>query len=150
VSSCGLLGVLWPCGCFVVAGAGFEAAVQDADEPVGQLAQRGVVFGAAGFELVVVGPGAGGSVERAEGLGHEGVDEPVVVHESGEDDLFLAGGAGDRAGAGVVLPGLRVGVPLSKPERFAFLDPSREYPGRANGVLICVGASYCPAVESFV
>jgi hypothetical protein len=51
MSSCGVFGVLWPCGGFVVAGPGFEAAVEDAHEPVGELAQRGVVFSAAGFEL---------------------------------------------------------------------------------------------------
>ena len=48
MSSGELLGVVRPGGCLVVEGAGFEAAVQDADEPVGELAQRGVVFGAAG------------------------------------------------------------------------------------------------------
>jgi hypothetical protein len=45
--------------CFVVEGAAFEAAVEDADEPVGQLAREGVVFGAAGSEPVVVGARAG-------------------------------------------------------------------------------------------
>jgi len=49
-----------PGGGFVVAGAGFQAAVDDADEPVDQLAQCGVVFDAAGFELVVVDACAGG------------------------------------------------------------------------------------------
>ena len=39
--------------------------MQDADEPVGELAQRGVVFGAAGSLPVVVGAGAGGGVECA-------------------------------------------------------------------------------------
>ena len=87
--SSGVLNRVGPCGRFVVAGPGFEAAVQDADESVGELAECGVVFGAAGFELVVVGTGAGGGVERAEGLGHEGVDEPIIVHKTGEDDLFL-------------------------------------------------------------
>jgi hypothetical protein len=52
MSSCGVLDVVRPYGRFVVAGAGFEAAVQDAHKPVGELAQRGVMVGAAGFELV--------------------------------------------------------------------------------------------------
>jgi hypothetical protein len=29
-------------------------------------------------------------------LGHEGVDEPVMVHISGDHGLLCAGGAGDR------------------------------------------------------
>jgi hypothetical protein len=49
----------WPGGCFVVVGAGFEAAVQDADEAVGQLAQCGVVAEAAGALPVVAGAGSG-------------------------------------------------------------------------------------------
>jgi hypothetical protein len=53
MSSRSLIDTVRPCGRFVVAGTGFEAAVQDADESVGELAQRGMVFGAAGFELVV-------------------------------------------------------------------------------------------------
>ena len=48
-----------PGGCLVVEGAGFEAAVEDADEPVGELAQGSVVLGAAGALGVVEGPGAG-------------------------------------------------------------------------------------------
>ena len=62
MSSCGLdflLSVLGPGGGLVVTGAGFQAAVQDADEPVGELAQGGWVAGPAGAELVVVGAGAG-------------------------------------------------------------------------------------------
>ena len=51
--------VVAPGGVFVVAGAGFQAAVQDAHQSVAQLAQCSVVPGAAGPELVVVGPGAG-------------------------------------------------------------------------------------------
>jgi hypothetical protein len=47
----------WPGGCFVVAGAGFEAAVQDAGEAVAELAEGGVVTGAAGALLVVAGAG---------------------------------------------------------------------------------------------
>ena len=47
--------VLRPGGRLVVAGAGLEAAVQDADEPVGELAQGGIVPGAAGALEIVVG-----------------------------------------------------------------------------------------------
>jgi hypothetical protein len=56
-SSCGELvrGVLRPGDCLVVGGAGFEAAVEDADEPVAELAERGVVAGAAGALAVVIG-----------------------------------------------------------------------------------------------
>jgi hypothetical protein len=43
MSSGSLLGVMRPCGRFVVAGAGFEAAVQDAHEPVSALPQGGIV-----------------------------------------------------------------------------------------------------------
>jgi hypothetical protein len=46
-------------GGLVVEGAGFEAAVQDADEPAGELAECGVVSGAAGAFGVVEGAGAG-------------------------------------------------------------------------------------------
>src|ERR1035438_6061304 len=93
-----------PGGFLAVESAGFEAAVQDADEAVRELAEGGVVVGTAGSLLVVVGAGAGRGLERSEGLGHESVDEPVVVDVPGEGDLPLAGGAGDRAGRGVVLP----------------------------------------------
>jgi hypothetical protein len=51
--------VVGPGGVLVVEGAGFEAAAEDADEPVGQLAEGGVVALAAAAELVVVGAGAG-------------------------------------------------------------------------------------------
>ncbi len=54
-----ILMVVRPGGGLVVGGAGLEAAVQDADEPVGELAQRGVVAEPAGAVLVVVGAGAG-------------------------------------------------------------------------------------------
>src|SRR6516225_7707426 len=101
-----------PGGGLVVEGAGFEAAVQDADEPVGDLAQGGVVLGAAGAFGVVESPGAGRGAEGGEGLGHERVGEPVVADEPGGDDLLLARGAGERRGGGVVLAGLAAGIPV--------------------------------------
>src|SRR5213592_3182318 len=105
-----VLGVVGPRGVFVVVRAGLEAAVQDADEPVGELAQRGVVVKSAGALLVVVSACAGRGVQGAEGLGDQGIDEPVVVHEPRERDFAFAGLAGYWAGAGVVLAGLGVGV----------------------------------------
>jgi len=42
----------------VVARVGLEAAVEDADEAIAELAERGVVADAAGAELIVVGAGA--------------------------------------------------------------------------------------------
>src|SRR6266487_489144 len=115
MSSCSLFGfrrVLRPGGGLVVEGAGLEAAMQDADQAVGELAQRGVVADSAAAELVVVGAGAGRGGERGEGLPGEGVDEPVVVDAAGQHGLLLAGGPGDRAGSGVVLacPGVSVTV----------------------------------------
>jgi hypothetical protein len=56
-SSCYSLGVLVPGGGLVVAGAGFEAAVQDSDETVAELAQGGVVADVAVPQRVVVGGG---------------------------------------------------------------------------------------------
>jgi hypothetical protein len=44
---------------FVVAGSRFEAAVQNADEAVGELAEGGLVADVAGAELLVVGLGSG-------------------------------------------------------------------------------------------
>src|ERR1700738_3733689 len=113
MSSCKGFGVCQaagPGGCFVVAGAGFQAAMQDADEAVAELAECGVVAEAAGALLVVVGAGSGGCGQRGEGLGVQGVGEPVVADEPGQDDFAAAGRAGEGAGAGVVLAGLGGGV----------------------------------------
>src|SRR6202167_113188 len=116
-----------PGGGLVVGRAGLEASVQDADEPVRQPAQCVIVFDAAGAKLVVEGAGAGRSLRRRESPGHERVDEPAVVDEPGRDNLLLARGAGDRAGRGVVLAGLRVGVPVRVVAELA------EYPGAEDG-----------------
>ena len=48
-----------PGGGFVVGGAGFQASVQDADEPVGEPPEGVVVLDPAGAEVVVAGAGAG-------------------------------------------------------------------------------------------
>src|SRR5258706_659500 len=110
MSSSSLVEVVGPGGRLVVGGAGFEASVEDADEAVGELAQGGVVAGAGGALPVVVGAGARRGFQRGERLSHQRVDEPVVVHEPGSNRPFLAGGAGDRAGRGVVLTSLGRGV----------------------------------------
>jgi hypothetical protein len=89
-----LLGTVRPCGGFVVAGAGFEASVQDSDEPVTELAQRCSVAEIACPDLVVVGPRTGRGSQGREGLVIQCVDEPVVVHEPGQHDLLLAAGRG--------------------------------------------------------
>src|SRR2546427_7232470 len=116
-----------PGGGLVVEGAGGQASVQDADQSVGQPPECVAVLKSSGALLVVVGAGAGGCVQRGEGPGHEGVDEPVVVDEPGSDDLLLARGAGDGAGAAVVLAGFRVGVPAGVVAEFA------EHPGAEDG-----------------
>src|ERR1700736_4416074 len=97
MSSCGIdvLTGAGPGGGLVVEGPGPQASVQDAGEAVGELAQGGVVVGAAGPLLVVVGACSGGGLEGGESLGHEGVDEPVVAHVAGGHGLLLAGGPGD-------------------------------------------------------
>src|SRR5258708_26136354 len=115
-----------PGGCLVVEGAGPEASVQDADEPVCQPPERIVVLDAFGAELVVAGAGAGRGVQGGEGLGHEGVHEPVVVNEPGRDDFLLARGAGDRAGCGVVPAGLAVGVPVGVDRKSTRLNSSHQ------------------------
>src|SRR5262249_10094329 len=85
-----------PCDGLVVAGAGLEASVQDADQAAGQFPQGLVVLAPPGALGVVEGTSTGRDPERAEGLEHQRVDEPVVAYEPGLDDLLLAGGAGDR------------------------------------------------------
>ena len=84
-----ILVVVRPGGCLVVERAGLQAAMQDADEPVGELAQGGVVFEVSGPLLVVIGAGAGRGPQRGLGLRQECVDEPVVVHEPCVHGLFL-------------------------------------------------------------
>lgn len=56
----------------------------------GELPQHGDVVGTAGFELAVVGASARRGVQRVEGLSHQRVDKPVVVHKPSDHNLFLA------------------------------------------------------------
>ena len=69
-----------PSGVFVVAGASLEAAVEDADEPVDELAKRGVVAHAAVAERLVLG-------DRSQGPLLRGIGEPSVAGVAGQDDL---------------------------------------------------------------
>jgi hypothetical protein len=114
------------CG-FVVRGAGLQASVQDADEPVGQPPGCVVVLNPAGAEVVVEGAGAGRGTQRGEGLGHERVDQPVVVDEPGSHDFLLARRAGNRGRGGVVPAPLAAGIPVRVVAEFA------EHPGAEDG-----------------
>ena len=116
-----------PGGCLVVEGAGFEAPVQDADEPVRQSSQGVVVLDSAGAELVVEGAGARRRLQGGECLRAERVDQPFIVDEPGGDGFLLAGRAGQRAGAGVVAAGLAVGVAVRVVAELA------EHPGAEDG-----------------
>jgi hypothetical protein len=73
-----LLRVLRPCGRLVVGGSGFQAAMQDSDEPVGELAQRGAVADAAGALMVVIGAGA---VRRGENFDAD-VQVPAAEYQA--------------------------------------------------------------------
>ncbi len=89
---------------------GLEAAVEDADEAVADLAECGLVLDVAVAEGVVVGADFGIVQHRGAGLHVQGVDEAVVVDEPGVDGLRFPGLAGQWCGSGIVLPGFRVGV----------------------------------------
>src|SRR5665647_4345 len=76
-------GVVVPGEGFVVGLAGFEAAVEDADPAVGELAEGGLVADLPGPEGLVVGLGAGGAPHRAE--------RPLLQRVA---EAFVAGVAG--------------------------------------------------------
>src|SRR3954471_20084345 len=126
MSSSNGLGAMRPGSLLVVAGAGFEAAVQDAHESVGELPQSSIVTGAAGSVPVVVSACAGRATERAERLGQQRVDEPIVVHEPGQRDLLPARGPGDRGGPGVILASLGRGIAVG------IVTELGEHPGTEN------------------
>ena len=68
-------------GCVVIERAGFEAGVQDADEPVGELPQRRLVVKTTVCLFVVVAACAGRGLQCELGLRHDRVGEPVVMQE---------------------------------------------------------------------
>ena len=65
--------------------------MQDADEAVAELAKCGAVVGAAGAELGVVGPRAGGGFERVGRVEIERVGEPAIADMAGQHRAGLAG-----------------------------------------------------------
>ena len=85
-----------PGGGLVVEGSGLEATVQDPDEAVPELAQGGVVAGAAGADVVVVGPGTGLAGQGAERPLVHGITEAFVAGVAGQHNRPAAGGTGDR------------------------------------------------------
>lgn len=95
---------------FVVAGVVAQAAVQDADEPVGECPQGLVMSGAASPLGVVVGARSGRTAERGDRLEVESVGQPAVACRAGQHRPFQAGGAGDQSHAGVVFASLGVGT----------------------------------------
>ncbi len=132
MSSRSLLDAMRPCGRFVVAGTGLEAAVQDAHEPVGELPQRGIVFGAPGFELVVVGTSARRGVQCTEGLGHEAwvmrasMSRSWCTHRA-ITTFFLPEARVIGGGTGVVLTRPGVGVAVG------VVPELGEHPGTEDG-----------------
>ena len=86
---CGL--AVCPGGLFVVEGVVFEAAVEDADEAVGEGAEGLVVEVAVGSVLVVVETASSALGERAERGLVECVVEAPVADVSGENGFLLPG-----------------------------------------------------------
>ena len=80
---------------FVVEAAGFEAAVEDADEAVAELTKGGVVADVSSSHRVVGGAGARRPAEGAEGPLVHGVCESVVVDVTGQYGRLGAGGSRD-------------------------------------------------------
>ena len=87
---CGL--AVCPCGVVVVEAVVLEAAVEDADEPVGEGAEGLVMEVAVGAVLVVERAASWALGKRAERCLIECVVEPPVADVSGENRPFLAGG----------------------------------------------------------
>ena len=76
-----------PGGVLVVEAAGLEAAVEDADELVGELAQGRVVADVPATQRVVVDPAI--HAQRSEGLQVQRGTEAAVGGVAGQHDGFL-------------------------------------------------------------
>ena len=78
-----------PGGVFVIEGSVLQAAMEDADEPVGECSEGLVVGVLVGSSLVVERSAAGAGGERAERPSYGSVVEMVVADVSGGDRLCL-------------------------------------------------------------
>ena len=72
-----------------------EAAVEDANESVGQRSQSSVMRAAGLPSLVIERPSAGAGVDRGEGLQVTGVGQASVAGGAGQHDPMFAGALGD-------------------------------------------------------
>ena len=85
-----------PGGVLVVGLSGLEAAVEDADEPVGECSESFVVGVASGSPFVVEGSGAGTGRECGKRPQVADISETPVTGVSSQHDLVFAGTPGDR------------------------------------------------------
>ena len=117
--------VVCPGGGLAVRGVGLEAAVEDADESVAELAQCGLVADPAITQGSVVGAGTGRASQRAERPLVYGVAEAAVPGVAGDHDTAVTGSAGDWGGAGVVLTGFGVGEAMEVVAELGLRAPPR-------------------------
>lgn len=108
--SSGLFLAVRPGGVSVVEGVVSEAAVEEADEALGEGAEGSLVGVSVLASLVVEGAGFWAGGDGGEGPLLAGVGETVVPGVAGEDDVAAAGGFGNGRRAGVVLARLGVGI----------------------------------------
>ena len=101
-----------------------QAAVEDANQTVGQDPQRFLVALVSGTLSVVVAPGAGRGRDGGEGPPLAGVGQPLVANEPGQHHPGPARGLGDGRGASVVLARLTILVAVR------IVTELRQCPGR--------------------
>ena len=118
-----VVGTVSPGGRLVVGQAALQAAVQVADEAVGEGAQRLVVEVAGGAPPVVEVTAARAHPQRAQRPLAGGVVEPPVADEAGPHCSLAAGCYRQRRGTGVVPAGLRRVV------AFGVIPELAEHPG---------------------